>query len=139
MVRVVWADGRSAVASALKVGAPLAPLGDAKIWFAVVLLEFTPVPPLATATTPVTFPAVVAVPAVVALVAVAALPDVLTLMVAGNDSVTAPVLALTFTWFAVPARLVTPVLLRVTVLPSATVPPPDKPVPAETVTELFAS
>ena len=38
-----------------------------------------------------------------------------------------------------PVRLVTPELLRVTVPPRATEPPPDKPVPAVTVTELFAS
>lgn len=37
------------------------------------------------------------------------------------------------------ATLVTPVLLRVTVPPNATVPPPDNPDPAVTVTELFAS
>jgi hypothetical protein len=47
------------------------------------------------------------------VVAVAALPEVLTLIVAGKDRVTPPVLALAVIWFAVPVTLVTPALLTV--------------------------
>ena len=71
--------------------------------------------------------------------AVFAFPVVFTLIVAGNDSVTAPVLPLTLTWFAVLVRLVTPVLFSVTDPPNETLPPPERPVPAVTVTELFCS
>ena len=49
-----------------------------------------PVPPLATATVPVTL---------------AALPDVLTLIVLGQLRVTAPAALVTVTWLAVPVRL----------------------------------
>jgi hypothetical protein len=59
------------------------------------------------------------------------------LMFCGKLIVTPPVDALTETWLAVPDKLVTPAFVSVTELPKATVPPPPKPVPAETVIELL--
>ena len=50
----------------------------------------------------------------------------------------APVLPLILTWSAVPARDVTPALVRETELPRATLPPPDNPAPAVIVTEELA-
>jgi hypothetical protein len=57
----------------------------------------------------------------------------------GNVRVTLPVDALTEILLVVPVKLNTPALVNVTELPNATVPPPLKPVPAETVTELLTS
>src|SRR5437764_970969 len=107
MVRVFWGVGRSAAASALKLGAVAAPVvGPANTVFALAL--DTPVPPFPAATIPVTLAALPAMlpvtcpppmlPVIVpATVAVDAFPVVLTLMVAGKNSVTAPEVALMLT------------------------------------------
>src|SRR5579864_4966602 len=72
---------------------------------------------------------------VIATVGAATVPPiVMPGLVAAADTVLTPVTAP-----ATPLKLRTPALVRVTVPPSATEPPPDRPVPGETVSELFAS
>lgn len=56
-------------------------------------------------------------------------------MSCGNVNVTLPVEPETATWLVVPVSERTPAFVKVTVPPKATVPPPERPVPAVTVTE----
>src|SRR5437016_2297890 len=122
---------------ARKVGAPVDALGAAKIWFAVVELLLTPVPPLATATIPVTLPAVVAVAALVAVAAVvaeAALPFRPAVIVPAEKLPLASRETRVFAAFADAA-----LVLRLSVPPSESAPPPVSPPAVLSVTELFCN
>ena len=132
-----WGAGRSVAVIARNVGAPLAPLGDAKTRLAVLVVELTPVPPLATATIPVTLPAVVAVAALVAVAAVvaeAAFPFRLAVIVPAEKLPLASREAKVFAVFTDVA-----LVFRLSVPPRESAPPPVNPPAVLSVTELFCS